>query len=73
MKDCIESHRVQAGDDGCCEFVQRRRRKRERMTESGGIKEQEGSEINPLSLTNRVHFPICLWHNEKSGKGRRKS
>ncbi len=39
------------------------------MTESGGIKGHEGSAINPLSLTNRVHFPICPWHNEKKWEG----
>ncbi len=39
------------------------------MTESGGIKEQEGSVINPLSLTNRVQFPIRPWQNEKKWEG----
>ncbi len=70
MKDWIESHRVQAGDGGCCELVQRRRRKRERgWQRAEGIKEQEGSVINPLSLTNRVQFPIRHWLNEKKWEG----
>ncbi len=45
------------------------KKEREGMTESGGIKEQEGSVINPLSLTNRVQFPIRHWLNEKKWEG----
>ncbi len=45
------------------------KKEREGMTERGWIKEQEGSVINPLSLTNRVQFPIRPWLNEKKWEG----